>query len=177
MTRPPIPRAAASFVALGLRAAASSCVGRPALDPPEHAPSGEPPQPPPASPAAVKSVVPDPPWSLSYHDGSGNGFELEQASADDEVRFSYSPVEPARSSSGSYDGGSPAAGTLPSDRVVEVWRGVRRLETDTSLHATSRMMGTGAFRLVTPSGERSFIVQRGDELSAFEAVLAPLRNR
>ena len=127
------------------------------------------------TPPPETSDVPAPPWSVSYHDGIGNGFHFEQASARDEARYTYSPVTPERSSTGMYSGGEPAAGTLDRARTAELWRRVRQLEAETSLHTESRDKGTGAFALVMPGGKRAFIVQRGDELIAFDEFLAPLR--
>jgi hypothetical protein len=170
------------FLALGFLSA--SCAGHQPLDPPEHASSEEAPgaseKAPGASdppmPAAVNTDLPAPPWSLSYHDGSGNGYELAQSAAGEGVRFDYSPVKPAWSSTGSYDGGDPVATVLAADRVVEVWRQVRGLEADSALHTEDRAKGTGAFRLVTAEGERSFIVERSDALGSFDALLATLRS-
>ena len=129
----------------------------------------------PEPPAAEPSDVPAAPWSVSYHDGSGNGFHFEQSSAGGDTRYNYSPVTPERSSTGIYSGGEPAAGTLDRERTAELWGRVRQLEMQTSLHTDSRDKGTGSFALVTRAGKRSFILQRGDELIAFDEFLAPLR--
>jgi hypothetical protein len=130
----------------------------------------------PHRPATVTPDVPNPPWSVSYSDGSGNGFRAEQSSAGEEPRYTYSPITPERSSTGMYSGGEPAAGALDQEQTVALWRLVRRFQRETSLHVDSRMKGTGSFRLVTPEAERAFIVSQGDELSAFDDFLARLRG-
>jgi hypothetical protein len=148
--------------------------------------------PPPSEPAAVlvtpppttsdepatppKSEVPDPPWSVSYHDGSGNAFQLEQKSKSESASYAYSPVTPERSSSGMYSGGEPAPGALDGEAVARLWKRVRELEAATALHTEERGKGTGAFHLVTPAGERSFIVSMGSELRQFDELLAELKQ-
>jgi hypothetical protein len=125
--------------------------------------------------ATEANDVPAAPWSVSYHDGSGNAFSFEQSSADADPSYRYSPVTPERSSTGMYSGGEPTAGALDREQTVGLWQRLRQLETQTSIHTDSRDKGTGSFVLVTRAGERSFIVQRGDELIAFDEFLAPLR--
>jgi hypothetical protein len=43
----------------------------------------------------------DAPWSVTYHDGSGNQFRFRQESETQAARFAYDPVRPEHSSSGS----------------------------------------------------------------------------
>jgi hypothetical protein len=119
----------------------------------------------------------DAPWSVTYHDGSGNGFrfweDLEEAGA----LFEYSPVLPETSSSGVYCGGEVRKGRVDDQHIGEPWRSVRMLEAESSLRAGSRMMGTGAFRLQDPDGgAREFIVCDGPLLCEFNEFLAPFRK-
>lgn len=116
------------------------------------------------------------PWSVTYHDGSNNGFRFWQESEDEATRFEYAPMTPEASSSGIYSGGEPKQGPLNNEHVDELWRWVERLESDTSLHAASRMMRTGAFTVTTASGTRRFIVKHSPLLDAFNAFLAQLRD-
>jgi hypothetical protein len=127
-------------------------------------------------PEKPKSDVPDPPWQVGYHDGSGNAFRVEQKSSAESASYEYSPVTARESSSGMYSGGEPAAGSLSVEQVALLWKRLRELEADTALHTEERGKGTGAFHLVTRSGERSFIVTRGDPLSVFDALVAELKR-
>ncbi len=119
--------------------------------------------------------VPEPPWTITYGDGSGNSFRFAQPSSKESASYAYSPVVPERSSSGTYSGGSPASGLCAPDQTIELWHRVRRLEAETMLQAKTRAMGTGAFRLVTQTGERAFVVRRSDELAEFDAFVKPFR--
>jgi hypothetical protein len=136
-------------------------------------------RPPPAEPPRSSDElpgVPEPPWSVSYHDGSGNGFLFAQSSPGEPARFTYSPITPERSSTGSYSGGEPAAGVLDGEQAMALWQRVRRLEADTEIHTEQRMKRTGSFRLVSSNRERAFIVNFGDELASFDAFVAPFRS-
>ncbi len=115
-----------------------------------------------------------PPWSVVYHDGNGNGFRIWQETSPDGVQFEYSPVKPETSSSGLYDGGEPRAGELDAARAEELWRHVAKLESDPSLREERRVKGSGALRVTTPDGENEFLVRSGPELDAFEAFLTSL---
>ncbi len=103
---------------------------------------------------------PDPPWTLTYADGSGNvyGFEADGAG----VRFTYEPVTPARSSTGTYSGGEPVDERLAADdpRVATLWRHARALEADTAQHASERNKGDGAFTVTEDDRRRRFLVVR-----------------
>lgn len=138
-------------------------------------PPAKSPEPKPTPEPETKSDVPDAPWRVSYADGSGNAFEFEQTSTGKRASYTYSPITPERSSSGMYSGGEPAEGSLDAEQVAGLWRRLLQLEAETSLHTEERVKGTGAFRIVTRGGERSFIVSRGELLLAFDAFLAELK--
>jgi hypothetical protein len=117
------------------------------------------------------------PWSVTYHDGSANGFRFWQDAGGGGARFEYTPVRPENSSTGFYSGGEPKSGRLSDRRARALWRWVRRLEADASLHTDSRMKGTGAFSLSEPAGgTREFIVKGSALLSEFDKFLAPFRG-
>jgi len=117
------------------------------------------------------------PWSVTYHDGSGNGFRFWKGAEGEGARFEYTPIRPENSSTGFYSGGEPRSGRLDDRRARELWRWVRRLEADASLHTDSRMKGTGAFSLTGPGGgTREFIIKGSTPLSKFNKFLAPFRG-
>lgn len=117
------------------------------------------------------------PWRIHYADGSANGYDFAQASAEALIEFEYTPVTPAMSSTGHYSGGDPHQAELSPDdaRIGELWRRVEALEADTASHHTSRDKGTGAFSVTTPSGTRQFIIQMGPTLDDFHAFAAAFR--
>jgi hypothetical protein len=117
------------------------------------------------------------PWSVIYHDGSGNGFRFWKDAGGEGARFEYTPIRPDNSSTGIYSGGEPKSGRLDDRRARELWWWVRRLEADASLYTDSRMKGTGAFRLMeSAGGTREFIIKGSALLIKFNKFLAPFRG-
>ena len=113
----------------------------------------------------------DAPWSVTYHDGSGNGFRFWQETKDDCAHFEYSPITPETSSTGRYSGGDPKKGRMDGRHAGELWRRIGSLESDTSLRRDSRIKGSGAFSLKTATGTRQFIVNDGRLLREFNEFL------
>ncbi len=118
------------------------------------------------------------PWSIEYGDGAANEYRFSQASPGAEVRFRYDPVTPAMSSSGEYSGGDPVEASLPAGdaRLADLWREVDRLAADRSLHAPSRMMGTGVLTITVGETTREVIIQSGADLDAFDALVSGFRR-
>ena len=108
-------------------------------------------------------------WSLEYADGSANAYRIEADG--DGATFEYLPVTAERSSTGMYSGGSPRAAHLDAVQAAGLWRGVGALEAATHLYTEERMKGTGAFRVTEGGGTRAFIILRGPELLAFDALV------
>lgn len=122
-----------------------------------------------ALPATAKGMAaPSAPWSVSFHDGSGNGLRLWKASKRERVRFEFSPIQPADSATGQYSGGKARKGRVDARRAGELWRWVRKLEGDSSVRTDLRAKGTGAFRVKGPSGdERGFLIKDGPLIREF----------
>lgn len=119
-------------------------------------------------------MAPNPPWSVTYADGSGNVYVLHDDGGGAE--FSYDPVTPAESSSGTYSGGEPRHGRLDDATTDRLWGQVLALEGDTANHATERAMMTGAFKVSDNGAEyRSFILQPSPALTAFDQFVSALR--
>lgn len=118
----------------------------------------------------------DVPWSLTYRDGSGNGFRFWQEAEEEAAHFTYTPVTPAMSSSGVYSGGEPQEGVLDAAQIESLWQEALRLEADTTLHINARMMGSGVFSLTTPEGKRSFLVKGGAALRTFNELVGAFRG-
>lgn len=114
---------------------------------------------------------PTPPWTLTYADGSANLYRFE---ADGEhARFTYEPVTPARSSTGSYSGGDPVELRLAAEdpRLAVLWEHANALEADTAHHVAERNKGDGAFTVSAGGARRQFLVARS-ATRALEAFLA-----
>lgn len=128
-----------------------------------------------ADPTPARTEVPAAPWELDYGDGSGNGLRFWQE-AGKAARFSYEPMTPERSSSGTYSGGSPNSGDLDAGQVQALWQALRRMQAATKTHAATRMKGTGSFAFTTPTGKGAFIVER-DHLAPWETLVKPYRKK
>ncbi len=110
---------------------------------------------------------------LVFRDGSANAYRFHADG--DGARFEYVPITPERSSTGMYSGGDPRAGRIDAAQLAALWQHVSALEANTALHVADRGKGTGLFEITTADGSRSFIIVRGTELLAFDAVVAALR--
>lgn len=99
------------------------------------------------------------PWRVSIADGSGNHTQVWREPAATEIRWSYAPVTPERSSSGTYSGGEPGAGVVTEDQALALWAEVRRLQGDASARSEHREKGTGALTVATVTGEAKLIVR------------------
>jgi hypothetical protein len=105
-------------------------------------------------------MTPTPPWTLVYADGSANVFRFVADKVG--VRFTYEPVRPEQSSTGTYSGGAPIDELLAGDdpRLAALWEHARALEADTEHHADERNKGDGAFTLTVGGERRRFLVVR-----------------
>ena len=84
------------------------------------------------------------PWTVTYSDGAANAYRFAHAQDANPAQFSYAPVRPEESSSGTYSGGDPASASLTADDITQLWKIVRELEADTAVHVAARAKGTGA---------------------------------
>lgn len=116
------------------------------------------------------------PWSFVYSDGAGNQTKLSRDAGAATAKFSYSPVTPERSSTGTYSGGDPAAGPVDEALEKELLAEALRLESATGDHQPEREKGTGQFSLTTDGKERSFIVQR-KALTTWQPLVDRLRGK
>src|SRR5262245_26276743 len=105
-------------------------------------------------------MVPTPPWTVVYADGSANVYRL--AATGSTVHVTYEPITPAMSSSGTYSGGDPVDMKLPSDdpRIARLWHLLGELEADRANHMAERNKGDGAVTVTTTVGTRRFLVAR-----------------
>jgi len=124
-----------------------------------------------ASKAAADAGALEPaPWTLVYTDGSNNSTRLWMEG--ETIAWSYNPVQPKESSSGTYSGGEPGKGQATADVATTVWTKLRHLETtEGTAPDGTRRMGTGWFVITTPAGERAFVVEHSDGLDEFETTL------
>lgn len=125
-----------------------------------------------------KAAAQQTPWTVTYSDGSGNGFRFWLAEGEEAARFQYSPVTPEMSSSGIYSGGAPKSGAVSDGRPVEeLLQRVEALAADEQSHVKDRMKGTGAFTIEDAKGKREFIVKMGATLREFNDWVAPFRGK
>jgi hypothetical protein len=104
---------------------------------------------------------------ISYADGAANFYRFVEE--DGGVHFTYDPVTPERSSTGTYSGGDPRQERLAVDdpRYLALRRRFAELAAETSLHVEGRDKGSGAFAI----DGRSFVIARGQVLDDVEAML------
>lgn len=114
------------------------------------------------------------PWTVHVSDGSGNTTTATMDVGASAARWRYAPVTPETSSSGSYSGGEPAAGTLSVVQVRELWSLVHALEAATAYHVADRALGTTQVMVESSVGKRSFILSPGSAAD-LELLLERLR--
>jgi len=117
-----------------------------------------------------------PPWSVRYADGSGNVTRLWMAPGDLRMSWSYAPVTPMMSSSGTYSGGSPGEGQASEAQATALWGLLRTIEADPSLHSARREKGTGALSVTTPAGRGEVLVRRSAALTELDALVVEIRG-
>lgn len=115
-------------------------------------------------------MIPRPPWTVVYADGSANIYRFDANAAG--VRFTYDPVTPALSSTGMYSGGTPVDKMLALDdpHIATLWQHARALEADKAHHVAGRGKGDGA---LTIDGRTMLVVRAATR--DVEAWLAMLR--
>lgn len=153
-------------LALGLVCGAWACAAEP--------PAPHPQQPQPADEPVQEVTVPQTPWNIRYADGSGNVTRLWRDAGAATARFETAPVTPETSSSGTYSGGTPRSGELRAEQVDELWRRVREMESETSIHTDTRTMGSGSFSVETATGPADFLIRRCARLTAFDTFVEQL---
>ena len=105
------------------------------------------------APRPTDPMPPDPaPWTITVADGSGNVTTFD-ASATGSVTWSYDPVTPAESSSGTYSGGTPATGELTTAQVQTLWSLVRSAKGQR--HERGRTMGTSLLKVESSTDKRT----------------------
>jgi len=119
----------------------------------------------------------NPPWELVYSDGSANEYHFRQDAKDTPINFEYTPVQPENSSSGVYSGGDAKQGPVDEKTKRELHAWFQKFETDKSLRADARAMGTGAFTVKGGECSRDFIVKDGSLLRQFNHYLEKLREK
>ena len=124
------------------------------------------------APGQEGSLVPSPPWSLRFDDGSHNVTQVQKDGADQPIALVYRPMTAARSSSGAYDGGAPAARTLSAEDADALWTLAKQLQADPATHTDLRSMGTGQITWTTPEGQVQWTLTP-EAASRFRDGLAP----
>ncbi len=118
-----------------------------------------------------------PPWRLEHSDGSGNLTVISWTDKGEQPTWRYDPVTPAMSSSGHYDGGPPATGTMGRDRAAALCLAAAALQTATAEHIDSRMKGTTALTIHRPSGQHVILAGGGDHANAMRTLVSALREK
>jgi hypothetical protein len=105
-------------------------------------------------------MPPDPaPWTITIADGSGNVTTFD-ASATGSVTWSYDPVTPAESSSGTYSGGTPASGELTTAQVQTLWSLARSAKGQPP--ERGRAKGTLLLEVESSTDKRTLVISSAD---------------
>lgn len=118
-------------------------------------------------------------WSVTLLDGSNNQTTVR---FDGEVAlWQYRPVTPAESSSGTYSGGTPAAGRLSSAAAKTfhdaLWAATAAVEAAGGLRPPGpRAMGEVDLQLDDVTGERRLVLKRGAAQRGVTALVDALRG-
>lgn len=117
------------------------------------------------------------PWAISWSDGSGNSTRIWQAAPGSTISWSYDPVTPLESSSGTYSGGEPAAGELDEGAAVALWARALAMAEHTELHAEARTKGSLQLELASTERGRQVIVLRPTPVvQGFAETITALRD-
>ena len=98
------------------------------------------------------------PWTVEYHDGNANTYQITRLAESEPARFTYTPITPLQSSSGVYSGGDPTSGPLSPEQTQTLWTHLRSLRADTTGHAERRFKGTGSIAWQTPDDSAQFLI-------------------
>lgn len=151
-----------------LAAAVIACHATPSAPPAATPPPGR--APPAVAPTTdVETIAP--PWTLHVADGSANVYYCEHV-AGSAPRFEYRPVTPEHSSTGTYSGGDPRAGSLTPAQVEALWREVALAVADPATHMTDREKGSVAITAGGPT--RGAVIVTGAAGAKLLATLAAL---
>lgn len=116
--------------------------------------------------------VPEPPWSVSFTDGSNNSYHVTAVAGG--VSFVYTPITPKWSSSGVYSGGPPRQGTLSGEQVAELWRALDAITTRGGSPPEHRTKGTAILTTEVAGQTSSRLVGHSHIRVTFERWLAAL---
>lgn len=109
--------------------------------------------------------------TISYGDGSGNSYVITP-----EPRLEYLPIEPAMSSSGSYDGGEPVNRPLSAAEHDQILAVMRAGLENRAVHITDRVKMSGQIRVQHGDGNLAVVLKPGcAEQQAIETLLKSLR--
>ncbi len=115
------------------------------------------------------------PWTLSVADGSGNRNVITRTAQSKIATWTYTPMTPENSSSGTYSGGTAARGALSAPDAAILWATVRALQADTDQHSARREMGTTEIKERSTESQRTVLLRRG-AATALHRLLSELRT-
>jgi hypothetical protein len=108
-------------------------------------------------PSSVPPTAPASPWTVVLADGSNNVTRVVQTASG--ATWTYEPMTPERSSSGTYSGGEPANGVLDDDATAGFWEAVGAALKDESGHARARAMGTFSLSVTMDGATESVVLK------------------
>lgn len=116
------------------------------------------------------------PWRVVFADLAGNQTTLVRLGGSDVVSWSYEPIQPLYSSSGTYSGGEPAKGEVPAAALAPWWDRLRPAISAGRPLGEGRSKGTGLVMVHSPAGEQNVVIQ-GSDAEGLDAALVGALGR
>jgi hypothetical protein len=113
------------------------------------------------------------PWVVRITDGNGNRTTLTRSGGT--YTWTYAPVQPAESSSGTYSGGAPGDGAASLAALKEVWIAVGQAQANRAAHADQRAMGTVEIVIEGAAGATGVLLGPGETANTVLAAVAATR--
>jgi hypothetical protein len=121
--------------------------------------------------SSTKVSAPAKAWEIRCADGSNNRWIISMTASAPHGVMEYQPIKASESSSGLYSGGEPRRSELEPGVALEIRHMSDRLAADTSLHATTRLMGTGLITITEAGSKNTFILASGPALDEWLTLL------
>ncbi len=110
-------------------------------------------------------VAIDEPIKIVYNDGNANTYVITSKN------FTYKPVKPMKSSSGTYSGGEPKYFEIDNSKFNNIFIRAEQIVTNDKIKINTRQMGTGFIKITFKNSEIKSYISRCDELKEFQNYL------
>lgn len=106
-----------------------------------------------------------------YHDGNGNKYTLLRNI------LAYTPIKPAESSSGIYDGGNAFKKTLNAVQYKKLFKLFYKLVTDKTCHTNQNIKPNCSIILLEEEGNEEFIIKANNKTNKLVLIFLTQLNK